>query len=67
MNPLQQHLSDTAAHLSAQLCELNELRERVRNTLRSAPKPPQPRQWNGHSAISRPPPEMDGEPALSQH
>jgi len=28
MNSLEQHLAATAAHLNAQLCELNELRER---------------------------------------
>jgi hypothetical protein len=61
MSSLQQHLADTSAHLNAQLCELNELRERARKALLS--KPPQPKQWNGPGAISRSLPEMDREPA----
>jgi hypothetical protein len=48
-----QYLADTAANLNARLCELNELRERVRKALLSAPKSPQPKQWNGRSAIPR--------------
>ena len=65
MNSLEQLLADTAAHLNAQLCELNELRERARTALLS--KPPQPKQWNGPGAISRSSPEMDCETALGQH
>ena len=42
-----QHLADTAANLNAQLCELNELRERVRKALLSDRKSPQPKRWNG--------------------
>jgi hypothetical protein len=64
MSSLQQHLADTAAHLNAQLCELNELRERARKALLS--KPPQPKQWNGPGAISRSLSEMDREPAPGQ-
>jgi hypothetical protein len=48
-----QHLADTAANLNAQLCELNELRERVRKALLSAPKPPKPKHWNVRSTIPR--------------
>jgi hypothetical protein len=42
-----QHLADTAANLNARLCELNELRERVRKALLSARKSQQPKRWNG--------------------
>jgi hypothetical protein len=35
--------------------------------LLSAPKLPQPKQWNGHGAISRSSPKMDREPALGRH
>ncbi len=45
MSSLQQHLADTAANLNAQLCELNELRERAGKALLS--KSPQPKQCNG--------------------
>jgi hypothetical protein len=62
MRSLQQHLADTAAHLNAQLCELNELRERAGKAQLS--KSPQPKPWNGPAAISRSSPEMDREPAL---
>jgi hypothetical protein len=43
MNSLQQRLAaltDTTANLKAQLCELNELRERVEKELLSARKSP---------------------------
>ena len=65
MRSLQQHLADTAANLNAQLCELNELRERTSKAL--LPQSPQPKQWNEPGAISRSSPEMDREPALGQH
>jgi hypothetical protein len=65
MSSLQQHLADTAAHLNAQLCELNELRDRARKALLS--KSPQPEQWNGPGATSRSSPEVDREPVLGQH
>jgi hypothetical protein len=65
MSSLQQHLAETAAHLNAQLCELNELRERARKALLS--KSPQPKQWDGPGATTRPSPEMDREPARGQH
>jgi hypothetical protein len=55
MSSLQQHLADTAANLNAQWCELNELRERVRKALLSAPKSPQPKQWNERRAEKVPP------------
>jgi hypothetical protein len=61
MNSLEQHLADTAAYLNAQLCELNELRERARRALLA--KPEQPKPWNGLGAIS----EMDREAGLGQH
>jgi hypothetical protein len=51
MGSLQQYLADTSANLNAQLCELIELRERVREAALSASKSPQPKLWNGHSAI----------------
>lgn len=67
MSSLQQHLADTAAHLNAQLCELNELRERVRKELQSAGRAPQPKRWNGHNARSRSSSEADRKPAFDQH
>jgi hypothetical protein len=57
---------NAAAFLKAQLCELTELRERVRKELLSARKSPQPKHRNGHGAISRYSPEMNCEPALGQ-
>jgi hypothetical protein len=65
MSSLQQRLAETTAHLNAQLCELNELRERARKALLS--EPPQLRQWKGPGAISRSSPKMDREPALGRH
>ena len=65
MNSLEQHLADTAAYLNAQLCELNELRERARKALLA--KPTQPKQWNGLGAISRSSAEIDRDPGLGQH
>ncbi len=65
MSSLQQHLADTAANLNAQLCELNELRERAGKALLS--KSPQPKQWNGPGATSRSSPGMDHEPVLGEH
>jgi hypothetical protein len=70
MNSLQQRLAavtDTAANLKAQLCELNELRERVRKELLSARKSPQPKHRNGHGAISRSSLEIDRETAFGPH
>jgi hypothetical protein len=70
MNSLQQRLAavtDTAANLKAQLCELNELRERVRKELLSARKSPQPKHRNGHGAISRFSLEIDCESAFGPH
>ena len=53
-----------AANLKAQLCELNELRERVRKELLSARKSPQPKRRNAHGAISRSSLEIDRESAF---
>ena len=52
MSSLEQHLADTTANLNAQMCELAELRERVRKAQLATPKSPQPKQWNAHGAIS---------------
>ena len=41
-----------AVNLKAQLCELNELRERVIKAQLSARKLPQPKHRNEHSAVS---------------
>ena len=57
-----QHLADAAANLNAQLCELNELRERVRKAELAPPKSPQPNRWNA-GIISRLSPNMHGEAA----
>ena len=55
-----------AANLKAQLCELNELRERVRKELLSARKSPQPKRRNAHGAISRSSLEIDSESAFGR-
>lgn len=65
MSSLQQHLADTAANLNAQLCELNELRERARKAQLS--KSTQSKQWDGYRSIALSSPEMDREPAPGQH
>jgi hypothetical protein len=63
MSSIQQRLStasDTrlafvisaAVNLKAQLCELNELRERVIKAQLSARKLPQPKHRNEHGAVS---------------
>ncbi len=66
MSSLEQYLADTTANLNAQMCELAELRERVRKAQLAAPKSPQPKQWNAHGAISRSLPKMHHEPAVGQ-
>jgi hypothetical protein len=57
-------LINAAAILKAQLCELNELRERLRKELLSARKTPQPKHRNGRGAISRSSLEIDRESVL---
>jgi hypothetical protein len=57
-------LIDDAANLKAQLCELNELRERVRKELLSARKS---KHRNGHGAISRSSLETDRKSAFRLH
>ena len=70
MNFRQQRLvavTDTAANLKAQLCGLNELRERVRKGMLSARKSPQPKHRNGYGTISRPALEIERESAFGRH
>jgi hypothetical protein len=60
MSSLQQHLADIEANLIAQLCELNELRERVRKALQFVPKSEElPKPWTGQGEISPASPEME--------